>query len=233
MRTVWSLMVVSVLAAAALAGEMQVQKVQGDVSVRHGVTEVWNQVAVGDILRPDDSMKTGAGGSAVLLIPLADGSVKRVTLPAEVIVDMSDVRDLSPEELMLKLAMEKVRSSSYEWKNDELRVPNASVVHGANKAQGPVASENDIRFGKMQLRGTRVLYENGYYSTCALKSLEVFRLFPSLGSGFDDRLLVAEALEKAELRGEALNEYGSILKLDSLTTDQANLVRSRMAALKR
>jgi hypothetical protein len=226
-------MAVSVLAVVALAGEIQVQKVQGDVSVRHGVTEGWNRVAVGDILRPDDSMKTGAGGSAALLIPLADGSLKRVTLPAEVIVDMSDVRDLSQEELMLKLAMEKVRSSSYEWKNDELRVPNASVVHGTNKTQGPMAAENDVRFGQMQIRGTRVLYDNGYYSTCALKSLEVFRLFPSLGGLFDNRLLVAEALERAELRGEALNEYGSMLKLDGLTTEQVSLVRARMAALKK
>jgi hypothetical protein len=105
--------------------EIKVQRLQGDVAVRHGVTEAWTTVAVGDVLRPDDTMKTGKKGSAVLVVPLKSaGSMKHIALPPEVIVDLSDVRELSQEELMLKLTMERVRASSYQWKADELHIPN-------------------------------------------------------------------------------------------------------------
>lgn len=234
MRNAMRVVVLLVLATlVAVAGGIQVQKAQGDVSVRQGVTEVWTRVAVGDILRPDDTMKTGPKGTAVLVVPMVTGAWKRILLPPEVIVDISDIRELSQDELMLKLTMEKVRSSSYEWKNEELNVPNASVVHGANKGTGVSPSENDPAVGLMQLNGTRVLYDNGFFSTCALKAMEVFRAYPDLAARFDNRLMVAEALERARLRGEAMNEYGSILKMQGLTPGQQALVQARMVELKK
>jgi hypothetical protein len=134
---------------------------------------------------------------------------------------------------MLKLTMEKVRSSSYQWKSDELHIPNAAVMHGSSAAPEAPPVENDPAVGVFQLNGTRVLFANGFYSTCALKSMEVFRLYPVLGQKFENRLLVAEALEKARLRGEALTEYGLLLTLEGLTADQQNLVKARMGELRR
>jgi hypothetical protein len=233
MKGVQTVALLMLLVSVATAGGIQVQRMQGDVSVRQGVTEVWTRVAVGDILRPDDTMKTGAKGSAVLLVSMGNGAIKRITLPPEVIVDMSDIRELSQDELMLKLTMEKVRSSSYEWKNEDLQIPNAAVIHGADKSTGSAAVENNRAVGLMQLKGTRVLYENGFYSTCALKAMEVFRFHPSLGERFENRLLVAEALEKARLRGEAINEYGAMLKMQVLTAQQRDLVQARMEDLKK
>jgi hypothetical protein len=233
MKAVGMVALLMLLVSVAVAGGIQVQRMQGDVSVRQGVTEVWTRVAVGDVLRPDDTMKTGLKGSAVLMVSMGNGTFKRISLPPEVIVDMSDIRELSQDELMLKLTMEKVRSSPYEWKNEDLQVPNAAVIHGTDKSTVSAALENDPAVGLMQLNGTRVLYENGYYSTCALKAMEVFRFHPSLAGRFEDRLLVAEALEKARLRGEAINEYGTMLKMQSLTVKQRDLVQARMEDLKR
>jgi hypothetical protein len=233
MKAVGMVALLMLLVSVAVAGGIQVQRMQGDVSVRQGVTEVWTRVAVGDVLRPDDTMKTGLKGSAVLMVSMGNGTFKRISLPPEVIVDMSDIRELSQDELMLKLTMEKVRSSPYEWKNEDLQVPNAAVIHGTDKSAGSAALENDPAVGLMQLNGTRVLYENGYYSTCALKAMEVFRFHPSLAGRFENRLLVAEALERARLRGEAINEYGAMLKMQSLTVQQRDLVQARMEDLKR
>jgi hypothetical protein len=233
MKAVGMVALLMLLVSVAVAGGIQVQRMQGDVSVRQGVTEVWTRVAVGDVLRPDDTMKTGLKGSAVLMVSMGNGTFKRISLPPEVIVDMSDIRELSQDELMLKLTMEKVRSSPYEWKNEDLQVPNAAVIHGTDKSTGSAALENDPAVGLMQLNGTRVLYENGYYSTCALKAMEVFRFHPSLAGRFENRLLVAEALERTRLRGEAINEYGAMLKMQSLTVQQRDLVQARMEDLKR
>ena len=133
--------------------------------------------------------------------------MKRITLPPEVIVDLSDVRELTQEELMLKLTMERVRASSYQWKNDDLHIPNAAVVHGTDRATGAALADNDPQSGILLWNGARVLYDNGFYSTCALKAMELFRLYPSVGAKFENHLMAAEALEKASLRGEALSEY--------------------------
>ena len=230
-------LMVAVLSVAvrATAGEIVVQKMQGDVSVRHGVTEVWVKVAPGDVLRPDDTMKTGKKGSAVIVLPAAGtaGSARTVLLPGDVIVDMSDIRDLSQEELMLKLTMEKVRASSYQWKSDDLQIPSAAVVHGADQASRQVMKESDPATGVLQLNGAHVLFENGFYATCALKGMEVFRLYPPLGKQFGSRMMVAEALEKANLRGEAVNEYAAISNLEGITSGQQTLVHTRIEALRK
>ena len=222
------------LAVRTTAGEIVVQKMQGAVSVRHGVTETWTKVAPGDVLRPDDTMKTGKKGSAVIVVPSSTaGASRTVVLPGEVIVDMSDIRDLTQEELMLKLTMEKVRASSYQWKSDDLRIPSAAVVHGADKSSNLNLSESDPATGILELNGAHVLFENGFFATCALKGMEVFRLYPPLGKEFRDRMMVAEALEKANLRGEAVNEYGAIATLDGITSEQQALVHTRIEGLRK
>jgi hypothetical protein len=129
--------------------------------------------------------------------------------------------------------MEKIRSSSYQPSQDGLNIPNASVVHGTNKAAGTPLVENELAIGILRLNGTRVLFENGFYSTCALKAMEVFRLFPPLAERFSARLLVAEALERAHLRGDALTEYGTMLTLSGLTAEQQSLIRQRMEQLRK
>jgi len=231
--------IVIVVLAACYAGTawgegITVQNVQGEVRVRHGVTEEWTPVAAGASLKPDDSMRTGERGGAVLIIAAPDASTppRRFALPPEVIVDMADVRDLSQEELMLKLTMEKVRASSYQWKEEELKIPNAGVVHGNDRGAAADLTENRLETGRLQLNGTRVLFENGFTSTGILKALEVFRLYPSLAASFDNRLMVAEAMERANLRGEALNEYAAMTELADLTSPQKTLLQARIAKLR-
>jgi hypothetical protein len=235
MRAILGLCTVVCVASLAMGGEIIVQKVNGEVSVRHGVTEVWGPVSVGDTLKPDDTMKTGKRGSALLVTPLRRGIVgaKNILLPGEVMVDMSDIRELSQEELMLKLTMEKVRSSSYEWRNKEMNIPNATVVHGPDRSSSVPLNENELTSGLFQLNGTKVLYDNGFYSTCALKAMEVLRRFPSLSTRFENRMILAQALEKANLHGEALNEYVAIRSMDGITLPQQSVVEERIVRLRK
>lgn len=243
MRVVMIVLLVAGMVTLAVAGDepargntIVIQKLQGDVTVRHGVMEGWTQVARGDVLRPDDSMKTGKKGTAILLVQMTGGeepTTKKISLPPEVIVDMSDIRELSQEELMLKLTMEKVRASSYQWRNDELRIPNTSVIHGQNQSQATLPGENDQQTGEFLLNGTRVLFENGFYSTCVLKVMELFRLYPILGAKFENRLMMADALAKAELRSEALTQYSELSQTNGLSAQQQGLVHGRIAQLRK
>jgi hypothetical protein len=235
MKTIVLMLILVVACGVARAAEsIIIQHADGEVSVRHGVAEVWNKVVPGDVLRPNDTMRTGKGGNVVLLVQWGTAATsKKMSLPPHVIVDMSDIRDLTQEELMLKLTMEKVRGSSYQWKNDGMVIPDAAVVHGANNATAAPLSENDIQTGRLQLNGVRVLYENGFFASCVLRAMEVFRLYPALGSSFEHRLMLAEAMEKANLRGEALSEYGAVSRLEGLTSGQQVQVQGRIQTLRK
>jgi hypothetical protein len=233
MKRVGMVLAVLIIATSVRGEGITVQKIRGDVSVRRGVTEVWNAATIGDVLRPNDTMRTGPDGGAVLSVQLANGGApKRITLPSQVIVDLSDIRDLTQEELMLKLAMERVRASSQEWKNDGLHLPNAAVVHGEDRTRNSAPTENDGRVGQMIVNGAKVLFDNGFYATTVLRTMEVFRMYPVLSGVYDDRLLLAQAMERANLRGEAIAEYGAMLRIEGLTAAQQQLLRERMAALR-
>jgi hypothetical protein len=213
-------------------GLISVQKVHGDVSVRHGVAEDWTSVKAGDVLKPNDTMKTGVRGTAVIVAAAEGSAVKTLKLPPEVIVDLSDVRTLSPEELMLKLTMEKVRASSYEWKNNALNIPSTTVVHGTDQSPRAALSPDEIRVGRLQLNGSRVLLDNGFYSTSALRAMDVLRRYPSLAGEVDNRMLLAEALEKADLRGEAISEYTAVLQMESVGKEMKAKVRKHIEELR-
>ncbi len=233
MNRMGSVLIALMVSGSIAAETITVQKVQGDVRVRKGVTEVWNAVASGDILRPHDTMRTGADGNAVIVVRAdSSGETRRIVLPALVMLDISDIRDLSQEELMLKLTMEKVRASSQEWKNGELRLPNAAVVHGEARTGASVAQDNDSRVGELSLNGARVLFNNRFYATTVLRTMEVFRAYPALGTVFDHRLLLAQAMERANLLGEALAEYGGMLRMEGATAEQQRLVQERMRTLR-
>jgi len=216
------------IAAMAAAQDILLQKTKGNVSIRHGVAESWSTVAPGDVLKPDDTMKTGKASSAVLVVDAR----KRILLPPEVMVDISDIRDLSQEELMLKLTMERVRASSYEWKENEMNIPHAAITHGYPPSPSNTLAENRDDVGAFEWNGARVLYDNGYVSTSALKAIDVIRRYPALGDKFENRLFVAEALEKAKLHGEALNEYLALSRSDRLTENQKDLLKDRITRLR-
>ncbi|MGA9115925.1 MAG: hypothetical protein WB626_04040 [Bacteroidota bacterium] len=219
---------------AAPGTEAWVRSVSGDVQVRRGVAEEWSDVRAGDTLGADATLRTGTGSGAVIAARREGaGPVLSLPLPAETMLDVSDLRRLSPEELMLKLAMERVRSSPYEWNQEELRVPRSTVVHGPDRLSGPALAAEDARVGWMLLNGARALFAGGFYSTCALRTLEVLRRYPSLGSDFGARYLAAEALERADLLREAVAEYLQAARLESATDQERSRAGARVRYLKK
>jgi hypothetical protein len=216
--------------AGSVAGEITVSRIQGDVMARAGMQETWEVVTKGDKLKPHDSMRTGKNSTAVLLVSIDETRKPvKITLPSNVILDLSDIRTLTRDELILKLTMERVKSSEYDWKDSELNVPNATVVHGERRDSGD-AQEDESAI--LRMNGTRVLFQNGYFSTCALRGLSLMGRFPSLGETFENRHMVAESLERSDLRGEALNEYLALSAMPNLTAKQQQIVKSGIARLR-
>lgn len=223
-RTLWVILA-SLVALHLQAADFVVKAVKGTVEVRRGVAEEWRTVKVGDLLKPEDSMRTGPRSSATI-----EADKKKLTVPEMTILDISDVRQLSQEDFLLKLAMENILAVPPREK-DELSIPSATVLHGKDmtKTDQPVFPEAKI--GEMELKGARVLYDNSYYATAVLKSKETLRTRPELKLNLDARLMIASAFEKMRLTKEAITEY-SLLSKENLPASTAKKVQQSLEKLK-
>ena len=214
--------------AVVAHADIKVASIKGHVYVRRNVEENWVRVGVGDILKPNDSMKLEKKSSTTILI---DGK-RNLVIPELVILDLSDLRTLTQEELLLKLAMEHVRNVRPEQHNGELHIPITTTVHGRNNTLAASPSAGPSQTATLQLNGTRMLFKKGYYATCALKTKEIVRQYPDLPNVLDAQIMIAAALEKSKLDGEALSEYLSI-PAAKLSPKQRVIVEAKIAQLKK
>ena len=157
----------------------------------------------------------------------------RLTLPEMVIVDCSDLRTLTQEELLLKLAMEGIRALPAQKRGAEPAIPRTTTVHGtqSDSEDAAGAATGTGRYA-MQLNGTKVLHAHGYYATMVLRAKEVLRLAPELRHRTDVRLMVADAFERMRLSNEALTEYRSLDK-EKLAPAERSLVDRKIAELRK
>ena len=215
----------SLLVMPLRAGDFLVKAVKGSVEVRRGVMEDWKKVKIGDVLKPEDSMRTGPGSTATI-----ESDKRSLRVPEMTILDISDVRQLTQEDFLLKLAMQNILAVPPREK-DDLSIPSATVLHGANVSKTDATVPSDANAGEMELRGARLLYDNMYFATSILKSKETLRTHPELKSNFDARLTVATAFEKMKLTKEAITEY-SLLAKENLPSAQAKTVQTALERLK-
>ena len=228
MKHIASFIALLLLTGMLAHADMKIKTIQGDVKVRRGAEEAWVTAAAGDVVKPEDSMRSGRGSSVVLVV---DGATE-LTLPELVIVDCSDLRTLTQEELLLKLAMEGIRSLPQQKRDGGMSVPQTTTVHGSRAETGSTPQPGSKDGYALQLNGTKVLHQNGYYATMVLRAKEVFRLSPPLRMRYDVRLMVADAFEKMQLNGEALTEYRTLSKEKLSLRDRA-VVEGKIAALKK
>lgn len=227
MKLITLILAVAACASVALA-DSKVSAVKGQVYVRHGIQEAWVKVAVGDVLKPDDTIRLDAKSSATIVV---DG-VKKLVVPELVVIDLSDLRALTQEEFLLKLAMEDVRSVRPSDGREIMNTPRTTTMHGEQRGLPRSKRPGDVGYGSLELNGARLLFDHGYYATSVLKSKEVFRRIPALKRAIDARLTVALALEKMRLQSEALEEY-TALNAERLNAKQKTLVSGRIAVLRR
>jgi len=208
--------------------EVKIISLNGNVAVRHGIQEEWVSAAVGDILKPDDSIESGKNSSITLLV---DGRTK-ITIPESVIIDISDLRVVTQDELLLKIAMESIRAIPRDKSDDELYIPRITTVHGENRGSVSNKITLSTEIGLKQLKGSKILFDNKYYATSILRAKEVFRIYPELKTKTEFHLMVAEAFEKLNLLEEALNEYLNLFN-EELSPKEKKFVAEKIESLKK
>ncbi|MGA9363413.1 MAG: hypothetical protein WBW16_03500 [Bacteroidota bacterium] len=208
------------------AGEITVKRVKGTAEVRHGVSEAWAKLNVGVSLGPESTIKTGKNSSLTILV-----EDRKVIISERTMMDLADLREMSQEELLLKLAEADVRVAPSRDGSDETPIPNTTVVHGRNMAVPEITTSNQNDIREMEVRGTKLLYSYGFFPTCILKAKQTMLYYPDLKSRFEFRSMIGQALEKMGLTGEALGEYISITK-EKLSPPQRKTVEGNIRRLK-
>jgi len=224
MKRLLNVMALMVFALPLLANEYTVKEVKGTVEVRRGVSEEWKALQEGDLLRPEDTIRTGKKSSARIVV---DG--KQLRIPEGIMVDISDFRQMSQEEFLLKLAMENILAVPPR-EDGSIAIPRTTVIHGT-EAKETTDEQVKVEPGIMQLQGAKLLYENQFYATSVLKTKATFRVYPSLQANVDARMRVANAFETMKLTNEALTEYSRMLS-EELSAQQKTTVQKSVERIR-
>ncbi len=226
MKKIITVSVLIFVITALSFAQFKVLTTKGNVKVRYGVSEEWKQLNKGDQINWADAVQTSLNSLVVIQIE----NQKKIVLNEKTIVEIADLRHLSQEELLLKLAMERILSVPPQERDNNLIPARATIIHGEKKSKMQPPISTDIAL--MQLSGAKLLYDNYFYGTCAIRIKEVLRLNLSMSNFIDYKLMMAVSLEKSNLLEEALNEY-NCLPVEGLTSQQNEIVQKNIDRLKK
>ena len=225
MKRMFGIMLLALLTVPLVASDFAVKEIKGTVDVRRGISEEWKALQAGDVLKPEDTIRTGKNS---FLRVVVDG--KQVRVPERTMVDISDFRELTQEEFLLKLAMENILAVPPR-ENGFMAIPRTTVIHGT-EAKEPMNEKVTIEPGIMQLQGAKLLYDNMFYATSILKTKETLRLYPDLLTNIDARLRVASAFESMKLTNEALTEYSGMLS-ENIPAQQKSVAQKAIERIRK
>jgi hypothetical protein len=229
MKRFFTVFVLVLFAVMTLQAEdFIVKNIRGKAKVRHGVMETWTYVSVGDTLKPEDTILTERSSTLVIVKPAG----VRFSIPEATMLDIADLRNLTQDELLLRLAMENIQSVPSQKRSNDLTVPNTTIVHGNDISKDAEALKLPrTEVGSLQMNGVEVLYSNSLYASGILKSKSLMRLFPEARDEFAFRIQLAKAFEQVNLYDEALTEYVS-LSQEQLSKDQKTKLDKTIQLLK-
>ncbi len=229
MKRMITIFVLALFAVLTLQAEdFVVKNLKGKAKVRHGVLETWTSISVGDTLKPEDTILTDRASTLVIVKPAG----VRFSIPESTMLDVNDLRNLTQDELLLRLAMENIQSVPSQKRPNDLTVPNTTIVHGndiSKDAESLKLPRTEV--GSLQMNGVEVLYSNSLYASGILKSKALMRLFPEARDEFAFRLQLARAFEQVSLYDEALTEYVSLAQ-QPLSKDQKSRLDKTIQQLK-
>lgn len=191
----------------------RVKKLNGIAQVRHGAQEVWEKLSVGDTLRPTDTIFLDKNSYIEI-----EGGKTFFKSNGSLIVNISDLRRLTKEELLLQLAFEEMKATP-EMKKDKPKNARSTGIYGADIEKEKAGLKAGWNSAKFWASGVKALFENGFYETASIRAKDLMSRFDELKDDIELKMIIATSLEKLELYGEAISELNKII----LTSKDANL----------
>ena len=201
--------ILTMIACLLIAGQMfaleaEIAKKSGDVKVRRGVEEHWENAGVGMLLKEIDTIITGEAGDVILKIE--DGPDFR--LGANAILDISDLRKISKQQLYVYLTQQKLNQIEKRDEKSNLNITNVSVVHGSSKdtVDSDILSPEEDMWLK-EKNGVKALYDQSFYPNTIIKLHRTFGRYADAEDCGELNYDLGHSLEQMEQTGQAVDAY--------------------------
>lgn len=196
---------------AALGMEAKILRLSGEVKIRRGIEEVWHPAAVEMILKEIDTITTGEGGEVLLQID--EGPTFR--LGANAILDITDLKKITEQELFIFLTRQKVDQLKPGKGRRPLRTGNVSAVHGEDKSQAETRPEDGGIPWEPEKNGAKALLEQAYYTNAILKFHKIAQRYPAIEKCREFHCYLGSAFEALKEPGQAIDAYEAALDAEN------------------
>ena len=199
-----------------------VDKVQGTVKAQVGTNENWSNIVENQTLSANSIIETGKNSLVVL-----SGNNSKFTLKGSSALQLSDIKKMSVNDLILALAMEDMLNAPK--KKDEANSKN-TAVYGAqiNGIKDPIVETDN--FGIKKLNGAVQLAEDGFKEYAVVDAKDTYRKYPETKSIASFRIYFANIIFDFGLNEDAYDEFKSIQSL-KLSNDQKEIVNNKLEIL--
>lgn len=194
----------------AFAGA-KVMKISGNVKVRRGLEEAWQNAAVGMLLEDIDTILTGANAEVVL----ETADMTEFRLGESSFLDISDLRKITKQEMFMYLMSKKVQKIEPGEGKTKLRIGNVSVVHGESKVttESAPASSSDPNFWIKEKNGAIALQEQKFYPNAIIKIHKILDKYDSIQDCGELQYYLGKSFEQIENTGQAIDAYQEVVRL--------------------
>ncbi len=177
-------------------------KASGDVRLRRGLDESWQQARVGTELEAIDTILC-LEGTAVL--NLDNGTT--FTLGSHSMLDIGDLKTITRQQLFLYLMSLKIEQLPDRSAQPPVRLGKVSVVHGAHADESAAADSTwQIRAGQ-ECNGAEALFSNGLYANAIVKWYKIRQRYPQPYDCGEIESRIARGFEELKETGRAIDAW--------------------------
>lgn len=183
----------------------EVEKIKGEVKYISSEQNNWQKVKT--ISSVSDNSIVSADINSVANIK---GDGLSFTLKDGAAINVSSLKKMSIDQLIMALALDKVMSAPRKKENNKSE--STSVYGDKLGAANEIIQTND--FGIKRINGAKQLAENGFVESAIVSAKEIFRKYPEVAKDAANRIYFADLLYNKKLYDEALEEYNAIKMLN-------------------
>lgn len=199
----------------------EVEKIKGEVKYISSEQNNWQKVKT--ISSVSDNSIVSADNNSIAKIK---GDDLIFTLKDGAAINVSSIKKMSIDQLIMALALDKVMSAPRKKENNKSE--STSVYGDKLGAANEIIQTND--FGIKRINGAKQLAENGFVESAIVSAKEIFRKYPEVAKDASNRIYFADLLYNKKLYDEALEEYNAI-KMLSISEIQEKEIDNKISLI--
>jgi len=197
------ILLIMIAAGITFAQTYKIASVTGSAKIL-GSNDKWIDLEAGTAV-PDNSLIVTEDNSSVKL----SGNGIVFALKESSAVQVSNIKQMTLNELLLALAMEDIMNAPRKKENHNGKT---TAVYGTKEGSVEKILLSD-EFGAKRINGALQLAENGFKESAVVSSKEIFRKYPETKKKAGHRIYFANLLFEFGLYEEAYDDFVSIKEL--------------------